>query len=92
MSRNAQLTQPYPMVVHDVFGLTYPIIYPNPGIGELVKGELWEVDSLKTIDKLEHHPHYYKRELLPIRFGDHGEETEAWVYLFASPLKFLSSF
>lgn len=47
-----------------------------------VKGELYEVDSeiLKSLDDLEGHPRFYRRESIEI-IDDDGKTQRAWAYL-----------
>lgn len=45
-----------------------------------IKGELWEVDkdTLPSIDRLEGHPNWYKREKINVISND--KEHSAWIY------------
>lgn len=48
--------------------------------------EVYEVDDqdLKSLDALEGHPDWYKRELRSFML-DNGEQTKAWVYIMPDP-------
>lgn len=50
-----------------------------------ITGELYEItaDQLDSIDILEGHPNFYKREEIPVIQED-GQETVAWIY-FCNP-------
>lgn len=39
-------------------------------------GEIYEVENLDKLDRLEGHPNYYTREVIDTPFGD------VWIYLF----------
>jgi gamma-glutamylaminecyclotransferase len=47
-----------------------------------VQGELYEVDEavLASLDKLEGHPVYYRREIIEV-FDDQNERKLAWAYI-----------
>jgi gamma-glutamylaminecyclotransferase len=51
------------------------------GEGQTI-GEMYEVNktTLRKLDRLEGHPHDYKRELIPILLAE-GQQIEAWIYL-----------
>lgn len=70
----------YPMVVQ---GQTYsPVIFPEPGTGHRIVGELWEVDDaqLAALDELEstHLPTGYIRETINVE--SQARVVTAWVY------------
>jgi gamma-glutamylcyclotransferase (GGCT)/AIG2-like uncharacterized protein YtfP len=60
-----------------------PIVVKNEAISP-IQGELYRIDeaTLVTLDSLEGHPDWYRRELVDvIVFGENGERSEkAWVY------------
>ena len=47
--------------------------------GHQVTGELYRVKSLRALDALEGHPHFYRRETAVFRQG--GVRFSAWIYL-----------
>jgi gamma-glutamylaminecyclotransferase len=51
-----------------------------------VVGEVFEVDTetLERIDRLEGHPHWYRREIIQVVI-DGGTEIWAWLYFSSSP-------
>ena len=86
----AYTAQPYPMVCGGI-----PFLYDRPGEGKVVQGEVFEVtnpDVMENLDRLESHPHGYKRTLFKCILRDetkHGSpirEIEAFVYFDQRPL------
>ncbi|KAI6176788.1 Gamma-glutamylcyclotransferase family protein [Aphelenchoides bicaudatus] len=77
----ARLTQKYPLLVSTQFNI--PFLLNNPGVGQFVEGEVYEVDDKKLIalDELENHPHFYVRTQQQIEFLSNGEKTDIFVYL-----------
>jgi gamma-glutamylaminecyclotransferase len=65
-----------PMIAQGV-----PFLFNAPGKGCRVKGEVFEVDdeTLAALDRLEQHPHWYRRELTGIELAQ-GEVVRVWVY------------
>ena len=61
-----------------------PSLFPEPGTGKHVIGELWEVDdeTLVKLDELEtvHLPTGYRREMAKIEPVEGGATTQAWTY------------
>lgn len=61
--------------------------YPGaiPGTNSL-RVEVWNVDSdtLLRLDRLESHPHFYKREEIVITL-DSGAIVTAWMYIITNP-------
>ena len=61
--------------------------YPGaiPGTNSL-RVEVWSVDSdtLTRLDRLESHPHFYKREEVVITL-DSGAIVTAWMYIITKP-------
>lgn len=61
--------------------------YPGaiPGTNSL-RVEVWSVDSdtLSRLDRLESHPHFYKREEIVITL-DSGSMVTAWMYIITKP-------
>lgn len=72
----------YPLVV----GGRYfsPSLFPEPGTGKRIAGELWEVDdaTLARLDDLEtvHLATGYRREKTPVEPVEGGPAIEAWTY------------
>ena len=66
-----------------------------PGVvasgNKAVPGELYEVDeaAFARCDRLEGHPHFYKRELVTVSDpdGDEGDCLEAWMYLYQGSVR-----
>ena len=59
----------------------FPAMVLDTRLGISIKGELWEVDAecVKRMDRLEGHPHFYKR--LPVRLDSHpGLEVVAYIF------------
>lgn len=61
--------------------------YPGaiPGTSKL-RVEVWSVTQnvLQRLDRLESHPHFYKREEIPVQL-DTGEIVTAYIYLLTKP-------
>lgn len=61
--------------------------YPGATFGDSkLKVEVYEVDALtlRDLDRLEGHPDFYRRTLVPIEMDDNIEYTEeAWMYTVA---------
>jgi gamma-glutamylcyclotransferase (GGCT)/AIG2-like uncharacterized protein YtfP len=72
-------------------------MYLSGGIPYLVRdepgppiiGELYRVnaDILAGLDRLEEHPHVYRREQAPVILAD-GQPAEAWIYFALAPRGF----
>lgn len=72
----------------DKFGMvnlkSFPgLIRTTSFLAAQVEGELYKVpkDILDTLDFIEGHPNFYRRELLPIMVD--GSKVTAWVYLLS---------
>lgn len=66
--------------------------YPGVVAGSAsVPGELYEVDeaAFARCDRLEGHPHFYKRELVTVSDpdGDEGDCLEAWMYVYQGSVR-----
>jgi len=59
-----------------------PFLYPYESVS-FIKGEVYEVDdiTLDSLDALEGHPFWYRREKAPVIL-DNGKEVEAWIYFY----------
>ena len=60
---------------------------PSDETGYKIKGELYEVDedTLKRLDKLEHHPSFYERKLVRVIIDEnsfYATHHSAWMYFF----------
>lgn len=56
----------------------------------VISGELWEVDDpiqSASVDRLEGHPTFYRREEVPVQTAD--GVVDAWIYLL--PERYLST-
>lgn len=51
--------------------------------GQGCKGEVYEIDDsiLRSIDYLEQHPNFYRREHIWVTQEDTGEQIKAWAYI-----------
>lgn len=56
--------------------------------GYRIKGELYEPDvpEWRYLDKLEGHPHLYKRARVEVRLVGEDTPMNAWIYFFTSPM------
>ena len=73
---NAYTKDKYPL---EVDGLPY--LHDEKGVGHNVDLEIYDIDKacLDRIDRLESHPNFYKRKVIPVDMQD-WSETYAWVY------------
>ncbi|XP_026742050.1 putative gamma-glutamylcyclotransferase CG2811 isoform X2 [Trichoplusia ni] len=77
-------TKKYPLIIATKYNI--PFLIFKPGTGNLVKGEVYQVDDamLGKLDILEDHPNYYVRELDDINtIKDKSNEEvmfKCWVY------------
>ncbi|XP_003704184.2 putative gamma-glutamylcyclotransferase CG2811 isoform X2 [Megachile rotundata] len=83
---------PYPLVIATKYNI--PFLLKKPGIGHLVFGEVYDVDTkmLKKLDELEEHPALYERFQEDIlwaaeskakstnNFEEVGILTRVWIY------------
>ena len=72
---NATTIQKYHMTASGI-----PFVAHTPKTSHIF-GEIYEVseEKIPSLDHLEGHPCWYKREAVPVRL-DNGETTEAWLY------------
>lgn len=59
----------------------FPVIYRSEELSKSILVEVWEVDEetlTGDLDRLEGHPSWYCRELVPTKYG------EAWIYIMRS--------
>ena len=64
-------------------GGAYPIAYNNVGSGHQLEIEVYQLTDNKTkesVDNLEGHPHWYKREKVNVIL-ENGERLNVWMYL-----------
>lgn len=69
----------FPLVVTDL-----PYLLDRAGEGFRVEGELYRIPvaGWKTLDRLEGHPHFYRRRIETFELGG-GGTVAAWVYFLA---------
>lgn len=91
----ATSAQPYPMIAPKK---SYPYLINLPGVGRVIKGELYLVDfaTLKRIDRLEEAPWLYRRDFIEV-IDEKGVLTRAFTYFFnqkvwLNPRAFLEEF
>jgi len=59
-------------------GWAYPyVVYSNAPQKGKVEVEIFEVENIKPLDRLEGHPSFYKRELVEFENG-----MRAWMYIY----------
>ena len=70
----------YPMIAPKK---SYPYLIDMPGIGKIVRGELYLVDiaTLKRIDRLEEAPWFYRRNTIEV-VDEQGRVHRAYTYFF----------
>ena len=66
----------YPLTISSL-----PYLHKQENVGHNVEVEVYKVDhpTLEQLDRLEGHPHFYKREVIEIRMNS-GRLLSAWVY------------
>lgn len=78
----AQTVERYPLVVQGAHFT--PAVMPEPGQGECVVGEVWDVDDEKllVLDRLEstHLPDGYIRQEISVRIAHEPSPQSAWIY------------
>ena len=84
---NALTCDKYPMIVSK--SGWYPYLLDKKGEGKKVKGEVYKISPklLKTLDRLEEVPHYYKRKKICVKLD--FKTVNAWCYFYAKNKKFL---
>lgn len=72
--------QKYPLTIEGL-----PYMHKAPGKGHNVEVEVYNVDkwTLDRLDRLEGHPHFYKREMIDIKMDD-GSVMKCWVYFIVT--------
>ncbi|MEO2068955.1 MAG: gamma-glutamylcyclotransferase [Desulfurobacteriaceae bacterium] len=62
-----------------------PFVVKNEKVST-IKGKVYEVskETLKEIDRLEGHPEWYKRELVPVVVSVNGKKKEVKAYVYFS--------
>ena len=70
---------------YSLFVSFLPFLVQTPGDG--AEGELFLVDktTLDALDRLEGHPHNYKRTQVNVRTKE-GKQVQAWAYIFQREL------
>ncbi len=61
-----------------------PYVKRRSGMKAVIVGEVYEVDedTLRRIDRLEGHPDFYRRRLVPVMLNTE-EKIRAWLYFLA---------
>ncbi|VDK87799.1 unnamed protein product [Litomosoides sigmodontis] len=70
----------YPLIIASKYNI--PFCLNKCGIGNRIRGELYEVDDqkLEILDKFEGHPTFYRRQSEEVEMDD-GTVVTAWIYL-----------
>jgi gamma-glutamylcyclotransferase (GGCT)/AIG2-like uncharacterized protein YtfP len=53
----------------------FPVVYPTDNQESVITVEVFEVEDVMPLDRLEGHPRWYRRVQVPTVHG------EAWIYL-----------
>ena len=74
----------YPLYVEGL-----PYLSEEAGIGHNVRGEIWSVEDLAPLDRLEGHPSFYKRKRVyvianPSQYKDEEVALKVWAYFIQS--------
>jgi gamma-glutamylaminecyclotransferase len=70
--------QCYPMVGHGI-----PFVYDEPGRGGNIVVEVYEIPNVasrNSVDRLEGHPGWYRRELIHVLSDDRCQSRRVWMY------------
>ena len=76
----------YPLYNSESYCEYFPYLEDRKGVGMIVKGELYQVKSLKELDRFEGVPDLYKRGTIEVQDKD-GNRYEANAYFRAENLK-----
>lgn len=73
------LTQ-YPLIIGTQYNI--PFILHEPGVGNNISGEVYEVDEkmLSNLDILEDHPNFYERSITDIKMEVNNSIEKCWLY------------
>lgn len=75
----------YPLLVEGL-----PYLHKHKGVGKSVYGEVYHVEDIKPLDRLESHPHFYKREVIEIALATY--RLPCWTYFINRTRKTASDF
>ncbi|XP_077284226.1 putative gamma-glutamylcyclotransferase CG2811 isoform X2 [Arctopsyche grandis] len=78
---NAHTIEKYPLIIATKYNI--PFLLYSPGNGDIIKGEVYEVDEamLANLDVLEDHPNYYIRDLYTVNLDSNQDANgECWIY------------
>ncbi|KAK9883622.1 hypothetical protein WA026_001795 [Henosepilachna vigintioctopunctata] len=80
----AKTSTKYPLIIASQYNI--PFMLYEPGMGNNVEGELYEVDDkvLKALDELEDHPNFYIREQNEVISLEDSTVHTAWIYFIKS--------
>lgn len=87
---NAETVEKYPMFSNESFFMEYPYLINEPGIGHIIKGELWELHhtKLKYLDEFE--SKLYKKIKITVLNKD-NKKVNCLVYVKAKPVDYSSN-
>ncbi|KAJ8925938.1 hypothetical protein NQ315_009790 [Exocentrus adspersus] len=78
----AKTVEKFPLIIGTKYNI--PLLLYNPGTGNHVRGEVYEVDDrvLAKLDILEDHPNYYVRNLYDVEvINETKDVANVWIYL-----------
>lgn len=67
----------------EVRGRPFPFLYNMPGRGRQVRGEVYTLDDdnlWAKLDRIESHPHFYRRSVIQVILDGESKPRPAWVY------------
>nr|XP_002124027.1 putative gamma-glutamylcyclotransferase CG2811 [Ciona intestinalis] len=82
----ASTVEKFALVVGSPFHVPFLLQNTNHGKGNVITGELYEVDDemLKTLDKLENHPTLYLRSKIQVKRNTESDVIECDAYLLTN--------
>ncbi|GLV33571.1 uncharacterized protein CBL_21375, partial [Carabus blaptoides fortunei] len=78
---DAQTSEKYPLVIATKYNI--PFLLSSPGIGNNIRGELYEVDdaTFEKLDELEDYPKFYAREQKTVSsLSGNMKYDNCWIY------------
>jgi len=78
----------FPRVGKSVLGEFPASVERQDHLGQ-VKGEVWSISdvALKACDRLEGHPTFYRREVIPVTLDKDRIKLRPWMYVICEPFR-----
>lgn len=77
LHKKAETVEKYPLIFSGI-----PLLLNEPNKGFNVEGEIYKVLEMRDIDRLQGHPHFYKRKKIWVKASSklNKEQINAWAY------------